>query len=144
MNELRTEIEIDAAPEKIWAVLLDFERYPAWNPLIRSISGEARKGSRLLVRIKPEGGIGMTLRPEVIAADANKKLAWKGQLGFSGIFDGRHEFIINKNGSGRVAFVHREEFSGFLVPVIWPFFEKKVRRGFEDMNAALKRVAEGS
>ena len=38
-NELRAEIEIDADPDSVWAVLMDFEAYPEWNPFIQPIEG---------------------------------------------------------------------------------------------------------
>ncbi len=142
MKELRTEIQIDAAGDAVWATLMDFERYPEWNPFVRSISGETRIGSPLTVHIKPEGGMGMTLYPSVVTSEANRAFAWKGKLGISGLFDGRHEFIIEPNGGKGVRFVHREEFTGILVPLLWPMLEKNTRRGFEEMNAALKKRAE--
>ena len=144
MKELVTEIEIDAAVETVWLILMDFENYANWNPFIREISGEAKKGSQLKVYIKPSGGMGMTLRPTVVKAEANKAFGWKGKLGVSGVFDGQHEFILEHNSSGKVRFIHREEFTGFLVPLIWPMLETNTRRGFEEMNAALKNLAEGS
>ena len=55
MRELRSEIEIDAPPERVWAVVTDFAAYPEWNPFIRRISGELREGARLEVRIAPPG-----------------------------------------------------------------------------------------
>ena len=47
MRELRREIEIDAPPERIWAVVTDFGAYSEWNPFIRRISGGLREGARL-------------------------------------------------------------------------------------------------
>ena len=46
-NELRAEIEIDADPDSVWAVLMDFEAYPEWNPFITSIEGSQARGSQL-------------------------------------------------------------------------------------------------
>ena len=144
MRELRTEIDIDARPEKVWEILMDFESYPDWNPFIRSISGEAKVDSTLKVRLQPEGGTGMTLTPSVVVADANKKFAWKGKFFISGLFDGRHEFILQPTGDGGTNFVHREEFTGILVPILWPMLEKNTTRGFNDLNKALKDRARGN
>jgi hypothetical protein len=41
----RTEFDVDASDEQVWAVLTDFERWGAWNPSVPSISGEVREGS---------------------------------------------------------------------------------------------------
>lgn len=144
MTELVTEIEINSSAENVWAALMDFESYPKWNPFIREIRGAAEVDSILAVHIKPEGGMGAKLRPKVIRADANTMFAWKGKFGVSGIFDGKHEFIIEPIDSDRVRFIQREEFSGLLVPVLWPMLEKNTRRGFDDMNKALKALAEGN
>ncbi len=142
MKELNTEILISAPAERVWEILMDFERYPQWNPFVRTISGEATEGSRLKVNIKPEGGVGMTLTPLVVDSSKNQKFGWRGKLFIGGIFDGIHEFIIHDQGETGVRFVHREEFTGLLVPILWPMLETKTRLGFEGMNVALKARAE--
>ena len=88
--------------------------------------------------------MGMTITPAVVAVDANRKFAWKGKLLISGLFDGRHEFILEPTSDGGTNFVHREEFSGILVPIVWPVLEKSTGRGFNDMNKALKDRARGN
>ena len=42
MFEIRTEVEIDATPECVWDVLLDFRAYQSWNPFLRYVGGGAR------------------------------------------------------------------------------------------------------
>ena len=65
--ELHSEIEIAAPAEIVWEILLDFEKYPDWNPFIRKISGEVRVGSVLEVYIHPpDAKKGMTFNPTII------------------------------------------------------------------------------
>jgi uncharacterized protein YndB with AHSA1/START domain len=54
-NELRAEIEIDAESGRVWAVLMDFDAYPEWNPFITSIQGERTVGAKLRARLQPAG-----------------------------------------------------------------------------------------
>jgi hypothetical protein len=140
MKELRTEIEINAPPERVWGVLMDFGAYAEWNPFIRRISGEPTVGSRLEVRIEPPEGRGLTFKPAVRKVQANRELAWLGHLLLPGIFDGEHHLELAPRDGGTL-FVQREEFKGILVPLFGRGLEK-TKRGFEQMNAALKRRAE--
>jgi len=49
MRELRTEIEIAAAPGKVWSVLMDIDKWKEWNPIIDQISGVVSPGSKLSI-----------------------------------------------------------------------------------------------
>jgi len=66
MHEVRTDIEIEATPERVWPILLDFPSHPDWNPFVRSIKGIAKVGDRLTAFIQPLGGKGMTFHPAVL------------------------------------------------------------------------------
>jgi len=141
-KELRTEIEIEAPAERVWQVLTDFAAFPHWNPFIRKATGEAKTGARLEVYIQPSRARGMTFRPTVIRAEPNRELSWLGRLFVRGLFDGEHVFTIEPVGSGRVRFAQRELFSGLLVPLFARGLDADTRRGFEEMNQALKARAE--
>lgn len=142
-HQLQTELEINAAAERVWSILTDFARYPEWNPFIRSIQGELVQGARLEVRIQPSGAKGMTFRPSVLAADAGRELRWLGHFLFPGIFDGEHRFEIEPIAAGRVRFRQSERFNGILVPLFKGSLDRDIKRGFEEMNRALKARAEG-
>ena len=141
MRELRREIEIDARPERVWAVVTDFAAYPEWNPFIRRINGEAREGARLEVRIEPPGGQAMTFKPTVRAIEPNRELRWLGRLLVPGIFDGEHSLRIEQLNDGRSRFVQSEHFRGVLVRFTGGTLAK-TDAGFEQMNAALKARVE--
>jgi uncharacterized protein YndB with AHSA1/START domain len=52
-KQLVISIDINASPEEVWLVLTDFAKFPEWNPFMRWIKGELRKGAKLEVRIQP-------------------------------------------------------------------------------------------
>ncbi len=144
MKEIHTEIEINAPAEKVWNVLTDFAAYPEWNPFIRRGEGEVRVGARLHVYIQPSGGKGMSFRPTVLVADPNRELRWLGHLWVRGLFDGDHSFSIEPLVEGRVRFVQRERFGGLLLPLLSKMLDGDTRRGFEEMNRALKLRSEST
>jgi hypothetical protein len=143
MKELRTHIEIDATPERVWQILTDFAAYPEWNPFIRAIEGDAEVGAKLEVRIEPPGGRAMTFKPTVLTAAPGEELRWLGRVLAPRLFDGEHILRIEAVDDSRVRFIQAERFRGALVPVFGKGLEK-TRRGFTAMNEALKRRAEGT
>jgi hypothetical protein len=144
MRELNTEIEINSSPERVWELLTDFKQYPRWNPFIRSVRGKLEPEAKLEVRIQPSGARGMTFRPAVLKAERTRELRWLGRLLIPGIFDGEHIFTIEPIAENSVRFVQREQFSGLLVPLLWRSLNRDTRRGFVEMNAALKKRAESA
>jgi hypothetical protein len=141
-SQMHSEIAIEATPERVWEVLTDFAAYPEWNSFIPSITGPGTVGSRLDLKMQPSGGVGMRLRPTVLAAAPAQELRWLGHLGVPGLFDGEHRFRIESLGADRVRFIQEERFSGLLAPLVLRFVERGTRQGFETMNMALKARAE--
>ena len=145
MKELRTEIEIDAPIEKVWRALTDFASFPEWNPFIRRIKGTPTIGSRLEVTLGASGTKPMTFRPRVLNVVPNRELRWLGRLGLPRLFDGEHIFELVPLGPNRTRFVQRERFRGLFVPFLATSLDRDARRGFEEMNRALRaRVSNGS
>lgn len=142
VKEIKTEILINTTPEKVWAILTDFENYPNWNPFIKSIKGEVNVGKVITVRIEPSEAKGMTFKPEILTFKTNKELSWLGHLFFAGIFDGEHKFEIIDNGNGTTTFRQSEIFRGILVPLFKKQLDNNTKEGFEEMNKKLKELSE--
>jgi hypothetical protein len=142
-NELRAEIEIDADPDSVWAVLMDFETYPEWNPFIQPIEGGRVVGATLRLRIQPPDSRGMALTPHVTEVEPGRAFGWLGSLGIRHIFDGAHRFQLEPiDGGRRTRFVQSERFRGILLPFVRRSVLPPTLRGFEAMNLALAdRVA---
>ena len=141
-HEIATEIEIAAAPHRVWSVLLDFASYPEWNPMIRSIEGVALRDERLRIVIKPKGGLGMTLRPRILTALPNCELRWRGGFRVPRLLEGEHYFLIEPLGPDRVRLRQGERFSGILFRLFAERFRAVTRAGFEAANGALKQRCE--
>ena len=143
-HELHTGIEIDAAPEAVWSVLIDLDRYSDWNPFIVSVDGRAKVGERLTNRLQPPGGRGVTFKPTVTVVEPYTTFEWLGRFGLPGIFDGRHRFELTPTASGGTHVNHAEQFDGILVRFLRTSLDTTTKAGFAAMNAALKARVEAS
>jgi hypothetical protein len=141
--ELHTAIDIAAKPEAVWSILTNFAAYPEWNPFIRNVLGAPLAGTKLTVRIQPSGAKAMSFRPTVLTAEHARELRWRGRFILPGVFDGEHRFTLQALASG-VRFTQSERFSGLLVPLFRRSLETNTKRGFVEMNLALKQRAEQS
>jgi hypothetical protein len=141
-KEIKTEISINATPEKVWSILTDFDKYPNWNPFIKSLTGNVAGGNKITARLEPPEANGMTFKPTVLAFEKNKAFRWIGHLLFPGLFDGEHKFELNDNRNGTTTFKQSEKFSGILVPLFKKMLDNNTKKGFEEMNKKLKELAE--
>ena len=136
-TSIQTQIVIQAPKEKVWQVLMDFEKYPDWNPFILSITGEAKTGCKIAVKFEE-----MTFKPKVKIVEENSTFEWLGHLLIPGIFDGRHRFELIDNGDGTTTFKQSENFKGILVLLIKKKLVRDFQPKFEAMNEALKKRVE--
>lgn len=141
-KEIRTSIVINASAEQVWTVLTNFEKYPEWNPFLKSITGKVKVGNNIVARIEPPEAKGMTFKPRVLAFEPNKEFRWIGHLLFPGLFDGEHIFELTGNTDGTTTFVQREKFRGILVPLFKKMLDINTLNGFNEMNKALKERVE--
>lgn len=122
-------------------MLTDFERYPDWNPFIRKIEGKAVEGEKITIHITTPAGANRNYSPKVTKVVAEKELCWLGKM--PGLLSGEHIFSIEPASDNSLRLVHREVFGGLLTSFFGSRLDNDVKKGFEEMNAALKKRAEG-
>lgn len=136
---IETAIEIDASPTLVWSVLMDFDAYFEWNPFVQRIQGVSVPGERLRVSVRAPGSDRiMTFKPRVLKVVDEREFRWLGRLIAPGLFDGEHYFKLEPIGTTGVKLVHGEVFSGLFVGLAKGSLLKSTRRGFDEMNSALK------
>lgn len=142
MKTLETQITIDASPDQVWTVLMDFEQYHEWNPFLISVKGRAVVGTQLDNEIRMSEKKTMSFQPEVLVAETQKEFRWIGKTFVKGLFDGEHYFKLEPNANGSTTLIHGENFTGLLTGPIMKMIEKDTRGGFLAMNEALKNRVE--
>ena len=116
---------------------MDFEKYPEWNPFIKSVSGEVKVGNRIKIRLQ-----GMTFKPLVLKLEENTEFKWLGHFWIKRLFDGEHRFYLTDNSDGTTNFEQSESFSGILVKMFSKSLDNDTKQGFEQMNKELKFLSE--
>ena len=142
-KELRTEIEIQASPDKVWQVLTSLDKYPDWNPFIHQAIGTAKVGEKVDITFQ-SGSKEKTLHCTVVKVEPNKELRWKYHVIHPSLFQGEHSFIIEQVESNKVRFIDREIFNGLLVTTQAKDIDTNSKQGFEEMYKALKVRAEAA
>lgn len=135
-TSIRTEILINAAPDRVWQVLTDFPAHPKWDPFFASIEGSGIPGEPLKIQFRQ----GMTIRPRVTEVRKGEVFEWLGKLFIGGIFDGRHRFELYRKGA-QTRLVHSETFYGLLVPLVKNLLDE-TKGGFVAFNEAIKKRVE--
>lgn len=141
LKEIRTELDIGASSLRVWQVLTDFPKYPDWNPFIRRVEGQPIEGTKLHIHITTPAGVKREYSPKVTRVVAERELCWLGKM--PGLLSGEHTFAIEPLSDNSVHFVHREVFAGLLASFFGSTLDTDVKKGFEEMNEALKKRAEG-
>jgi hypothetical protein len=139
---VRSAIEIRAPIEVVWQTLTDFRSYPEWNPLIRQLRGKPREGGRVTLRSQPPGGRSMVFRAKVLSWQPPRELRWRSTFISGRLFSGEHGFRLDELPGARVRFVQDETIRGLAVPLYSRLRMAATRRGFQQLNEALRDRAE--
>lgn len=146
--DLRTFVDIDAPPERVWQVLTDLPAYAEWNPLITRVEGALVVGNRLLVITPPVSALVQpTLQPTVLeVAPFRRVRLWSrlDRLAIPGVFDVELMMTIPDHDGG-VRMWHQDRFGGLLTPLLIRSLNRhRLPAAFNAMHKALKHRVEGS
>jgi hypothetical protein len=133
-------IDIDAQPEEVWKVLVDFKSWESWNAFIPVVEGNLRVGERMRIKVVPPGMKPMTFEPEVYELIPHKKILWGGSF-LRIIYRGDHAFLLEPTPEGKTRFRQVERFMGPMVLLMGRMI-KKTEIGYHQMNRALKQRVE--
>jgi hypothetical protein len=138
MKAYSATTNINATPEKIWAILTDAARYPEWDPGMLRLEGRVAPGEKITAYTKasPDRAFPVT----VIEFVPGRKMVWASGMPL-GLFKGERTFTLAPQADGSTEVALREVFTGALLPLIGRSIPD-LTGTFEQFVAGLKKRAE--
>jgi hypothetical protein len=142
VHEIKTELTLAAPAYRIWDLLTDCALYPQWNPLFQSATGRLKTGEHLELLAKLPGIDPFTIKPQLLAVEAQKGICWRHTLMFAGVFTWKYCFELEPLAPERIRLIQRSAFGGILGPLFNLALGALIRDGLAELNQAVKRWAE--
>lgn len=146
----QASVDIDAPIDVVWSVMLDTDRYPAWNPFVRRVESDGPPEVGRAIRLHVVFGSGRSATsPERItvieppsAGDVRRATlayVYEGLPARLGLVRGTRFQRLSQREGGVTRYETVEEFRGPLVPLAGP---GRVEEGFRRHAEALRTRAE--
>ena len=137
--QLEVTVEIDAAPEQVWAVLADVERWPEWTASMTSVRrlDEGAFGAGSQAHIRQPRLLPMVWR--VTAWGPGHWFAWETR-GLGVTTTAGHRVVADGRGGTMVTLTVQQV--GLLARLFRPWTSKLIRRYMEMEAQGLKRRCE--
>lgn len=139
-NVLETWIDIDATPQRVWEVLVNFRDWERWNAFIPSVEGIVAEGNSIRIRVAPPGLKPMYFKPKVCRVRPLREIRWGGSFLWF-VYRGDHTFLLEPLAGEKTRMRQIERFRGPLVLLMGGMM-KNTEEGYHQMNQALKQEAE--
>ncbi len=137
--EVSVTLDIAAPPERVWALLTDAERFPAWNSTVTAIEGTIAEGEKVVIRVPYSERAFPATVLELDGASETRRMVWGD--GFAPMFRGDRTWEVTPTATG-CRFSMIEVFRGAMLPMIAKSFPD-FGPIFETYARDLKSAAEG-
>lgn len=134
-------IGIQAPADVIWEILYDVERWSEWNPLYVKAAGQIRIGSQLDLTMVLGEDAPTEIHPVILEWVPNDQIHWRLKM-MGGLVSTTRFLEIEVLDTAACIFSNGEIIGGLLGPSVAKRMGRKIYRGFEAMDEALKRRAE--
>ena len=139
------EINVDAPPEYLWKVLIDFESYGEWNPFITKIEGKAKIGSiiTLTIKLDPRMEAIKLSKEMIVSLKEGQHLSYDSHVLSASLFNSVRWQTIRPSDNGQTSIYHtQQKISGLASWPICRTFGDRIAEGCQASSLALKERAE--
>jgi hypothetical protein len=136
-------VEINAPQQLVWDVLVDYARYPEWNPYTVQVETVLEVGADVLLHLPDPGNPGQvfTTLEHMRVINAPHHLQYDTGDSFPGMLAVRDQWVEDL-GDGRSSYRTTDVFTGEIAQVVYDLQAAWVTAGFNAAARALKARAE--
>ena len=138
---VRVETTILAPRKAVWAVLVDFARYPEWNPFTVRVETGGKVGDAVVMDVRLGDRL-MRLRERMRLYEHEQRFGWGLDIARGFLLDCTRVQELECLDERRTLYRCHESFSGLLVPLFFRRYEQRMKIGFAAAAEALKRRVE--
>lgn len=136
-REVRAEARVRAPAALVWRVLTDFERYPEWNPLTPRVVAKLEPGAVAELHVTLPRRRPSVQREVINRVEPERVLCWGLELGRPELLITNRFQVLEPLGAHATRYVTYDQFSGWLVPVVFALYGEPMRAAFSEMALAL-------
>ncbi len=136
-------VEIEAPQDFVWSVLVDYGRYPEWNPFTVKVEATLELGAEVVLHLPDPSSPGSTFATTewMSVIDAPHHLQYNTGTEIPGIHAVRDQWVEDL-GDGRSSYRTTDVFTGDLAQVVFDLQGEWVTAGFNATAHALRSRAE--
>jgi len=139
---VRVETIIPAPRQAVWDVLVDFARYPEWNPFTIRVETAGRIGDSVRMDVNL-GGWRLKMRERLRVFEPPHRIGWGLHLLGGRLLDCTRVQELESIGERETRYICQESFRGLSVPLFFGAFRQAMQDGFEaNAKALARRVAQ--
>jgi hypothetical protein len=136
-------VEIDAPPAAVWSVMVDFARYPEWNPFTVKVETTLELGAPVVLHLPDPANPGTTFTTleQISVISPEQHLQYNTGDSIPGVHAIRDQWLHDL-GDGRSSYQTTDVFTGEFAQVAYDLQGEWVTNGFNATAHALKERAE--
>lgn len=137
-----SESRIAASADKVWAIILDLDHYPDWNPYTIAMKSTLKIGDPMVMTVKMNDLVTLEQTENIRVLEPGHKVCWGIDTDTPELNSGERCQWLEPVAEGGTRYVSEDLIEGTANPLVNVLFGDDVQRGFDAVALALKHRAE--
>jgi len=137
-----SEARIAADSERIWAIIMDLDRYPEWNPYTIAMKSTLQIGAPMVMTVKMNDAITLEQTENIRVLEPGHKVCWGIDTDTPEFNSGERCQWLEPLPGGNTRYVTEDLIEGTANDLVTGLFGADVQNGFDAVAVALKKRAE--